>query len=93
MGFDAASGMVVLAGGNTDLGQAVDTWTWDGTQWTESAATTGGYAMWSATASDPVRGTVVTFGGSGSKQAAVNTTEVWSQGTWSTGILTGAPLP
>jgi hypothetical protein len=47
MAYDAATGTVVLfgGGGNHDLG---DTWTWDGTTWTQQAPATHPAARLSA---------------------------------------------
>ena len=35
MAYDAANGTVVLFGGEGRLGTLGDTWTWNGTTWTE----------------------------------------------------------
>ena len=37
MAYDAATGTVVLFGGERQLGTLGDTWTWDGTTWTKQA--------------------------------------------------------
>ena len=37
MAYDAATGTAVLFGGNNPGGQLGDTWTWDGTTWTQQA--------------------------------------------------------
>ena len=64
MAYDAATGTVVLFGGDGSSGDLGDTWTWNGTTWTEQTPATSPPARESATmAYDAATGTVVLFGG------------------------------
>ncbi len=64
MAYDAATGTVVLFGGNDLFGALADTWTWDGTTWTQRHPATSPSARTSASmAYDAATGTVVLFGG------------------------------
>ena len=61
MAYDAATGTVVLFGGN---GNSSGTWTWDGTTWTEQHPAVHPPARdFAAMAHDAATGTVVLFGG------------------------------
>ena len=81
MAYDAASGAVVLFGGVTEPGDdnSADTWTWDGSAWTEQSPATSPPARSEASmAYDAATSTVVLFGGiTGS--AGHHT---WLRGTW-----------
>jgi len=62
MAYDAASGEVVLFGGPWNS----DTWTWDGSEWTErSTAISPPVRFYAAMAADAVNGQIVLFGGFG----------------------------
>jgi hypothetical protein len=66
MAYDAANGTVVLFGGSLNSSRNVfrDTWTWDGTTWTQQAPPTSPPAReWASMAYDAANGTVVLFGG------------------------------
>ncbi|MGA2577178.1 MAG: hypothetical protein ABSH24_14260 [Bryobacteraceae bacterium] len=69
MACDAATGNTVLFGGSTaapvGTGTSLnDTWTWDGTTWTQQfPPVSPSPRTWSSMASDPVSRTVVLFGG------------------------------
>jgi hypothetical protein len=68
MAYDANSGQIVLFGGVNDEGLNVlgDTWTWNGTTWTQQTPVTSPEARFSAAmAYDPSSGLVVLFGGEG----------------------------
>ena len=66
MAYDAATGTVVLFGGTNRHGLLGDTWTWNGTTWTEQTPATSPPARSQAMmAYDAATGTPVLFGGSG----------------------------
>jgi hypothetical protein len=81
MAYDAATGTVVLFGG--DNGHALrDTWTWDGTTWTRQHPATSPSARLSASmAYDAATGTVVLFGG-GTGSSTFGDTWIWDGTTW-----------
>ena len=67
MAYDANSGQMVLFGGANNAGLNIlgDTWTWNGTTWTQQTPATSPEARYSAAmAYDPSSGQVVLFGGS-----------------------------
>lgn len=95
--FDAVRGDVVLFGGTvigaTEFGGAAgsstvaDTWTWDGTNWTQHASTPsppprsdGAFGF------DPGTEMSVLFGGSGANGGALGDTWLWNGTSWSTSI-------
>jgi hypothetical protein len=81
MAYDAANGTVVLFGGiNTTKGHVFgDTWTWNGTTWTEQHPAVHPSARDEAQmAYDAATGTVVLFGGSN----GANDTWTWNGTTW-----------
>ena len=67
MAYDAATGTIVLFGGNNANSPPVgDTWTWDGSTWTKQAPATSPSAREVASmAYDAATGTIVLFGGVG----------------------------
>jgi hypothetical protein len=82
MAYDSASGSVVLFGGTGVGGLLGDTWTWDGTTWTQQTPATSPPARYSASmAYDSASGSVVLFGGSGSG-GALSDTWTWNGTTW-----------
>jgi hypothetical protein len=80
MAYDAAKGNVVLFGGYSESNQPLgDTWTWNGTTWTQrQPATSPPARIASAMAYDAATGTVVLFGGAD----FVNNIEHYVGGTW-----------
>jgi hypothetical protein len=81
MAYDAATGTMVLFGGETMPGNdnSADTWTWDGSTWTEQSPATSPPARSGAPmAYDAATGTVVLFGGVGGPPGP----PVWLRGTW-----------
>jgi hypothetical protein len=70
MAYDPAAGEVVLFGGrcnNQTSGVCGDTWTWDGSDWTEQNPADSPSARWaSQMAFDPASQAVLLFGGTGS---------------------------
>ena len=64
MAYDAATGNVVLFGGNNGSSALRDTWTWDGATWTKQAPATRPPAReFASMAYDAATGNVVLFGG------------------------------
>jgi hypothetical protein len=87
MAYDAARGQVVLFGGCCG-----DTWTWDGTDWTQhfpahSPTPRSGLGM----AYDAARGQVVLFGGSG--EDVVGDTWTWDGTDWTQHFPAHSPTP
>ena len=83
MAHDASTGTVVLFGGFGASSLLNDTWTWDGTTWTQqhpaSSPSIRGYA---AAAYDAATGTVVLFGGEHPDGADFRDTWTWDGTTW-----------
>jgi hypothetical protein len=73
---------VVLFGGYTGNGQPLgDTWTWDGTNWAKQAPATSPAARgYTSMAYGAATGTVVLFGGYGTR--AFGDTWTWDGTTW-----------
>ncbi len=64
MAYDAATSKVVLFGGSSGNGVLGDTWTWDGSTWTQQSPTTSPPADYTGSmAYDPATGQLVLFGG------------------------------
>jgi hypothetical protein len=63
LAFDLARSQYVLFGGTDDQGELDDTWTYDGTAWTQVADTGPSPRAGHAMAYDPAREQVVLFGG------------------------------
>lgn len=86
MDYDPATGTIVLFGGQSVYGGATgflnDTWSWDGTTWTQLSPVTVPAARHGASmAYDPGTGDMVLFGGL--QLIPGSTTTVWSDGsTW-----------
>ena len=82
MAYDAATGNVVLFGGERNGHLLGDTWTWDGTTWTQQhPAAHPGARVGAAMAYDPATGNVVLFGGDTSKGIRGDTW-TWNGTTW-----------
>src|SRR5437899_2147700 len=86
MAYDAAHGQVVLFGGvipgfpPTFLG---DTWTWDGTHWTQRTPAHHPFPRESmGIAYDAARGQVVLFGGGSSNGQFLGDTWTWDGSDW-----------
>ncbi len=85
LAFDTPRGIALLVGGYRSSGASTETWQWDGAAWSRGADLPSS-RMWHSTASDPIRGRVVAFGGktgSGSGAPAEETYE-WDGTVWST---------
>jgi RHS repeat-associated protein len=83
MGWDAGHSKVVLFGGQSSAGAAIqDTWTWNGTAWTKLTPATQPSARWGAKlVYDTALNKMVLFGGyTGS--TALSDTWTWDGTTW-----------
>jgi hypothetical protein len=81
MAYDAATGTVVLFGGQSRTGRFGDTWTWDGTTWTQQHPAASPPALTEASmAYDAATGTVVLFGGYNGQR--LGQTWTWDGTTW-----------
>jgi hypothetical protein len=81
MSYDTATGTVVLFGGYNGSSDLNDTWTWNGTTWTQQFPATSPPIRESSTMSyDPATGTVVLFGGFNG--GYLNDTWTWDGTTW-----------
>ena len=81
--YDASTGNLVLFGGTGSNGFLNDTWTWDGTTWTQvDTGQTGGPSgrNHASMAYDAGTGTLVLFGGY--HNGALNDTWTWNGTTW-----------
>jgi hypothetical protein len=98
MAYDAATGTVVLFGGEarhgvtgTTLG---GTWTWDGSTWTRQAPATSPPARYEASmAYDAATGTAVLFGGYNAASTRFADTWTWDGSTWTKQTPAKVPYP
>jgi len=92
MAFDAARGVVVLFGGSDDAGAFLgDTWTYDGTAWTQLSPVTSPNARRAhSLAYDSLRQVIVLFGGEGGGGKQADTWE-WNGTTWTQVVTANAP--
>ena len=84
MAYDSGTGQLVLFGGydSSSGGFLNDTWTWNGTTWTQQSPTTSPPARdFASMAYDSVTGQLVLFGGLGSS-GELNDTWTWNGTTW-----------
>ena len=84
--YDAASGTVVLFGGDENVFVLVygDTWTWDGNNWTQQFPTdTPSPRTGTALGYDATRGDVILFGGTAGPPSALSDTWSWNGVNWS----------
>ena len=92
MAFDPDTGTTVLFGGRGVNGLLADTWTWDGSGWTEGTPTTAPPAVESATmAYDAASHQLLLFGGAGTAGQPTADTWTWDGTTWTR--LTPAASP
>jgi len=84
MAYDAARGEVVMFGGHGASGVLGDTWTWDGSGWTQQHPAESPLPReQAAMAFDPVGGRVILFGGTAPSQAApLDDTWSWDGSNW-----------
>ena len=98
MAYDAMAGNVVLFGGenfsgaNGALNVLSDTWTWNGSTWTQENPTNYPPARSSATmAYDPAADNMVLFGGQTGSASVLGDTWVWNGSAWTEASTTGPP--
>ncbi|MFT4513158.1 MAG: hypothetical protein ACI91B_001860, partial [Planctomycetota bacterium] len=87
MTFDESINQIVLVGGfRTAIGQTVsDTWSWSGTNWTQTLALPGLSRCDQALGYDKARQRIIMYGGSNiisGAQTQLDDTWEWSGGTW-----------
>jgi hypothetical protein len=84
MAYDQATGQLVLFAGAGTNGILDDTWTWDGSTWTEQSPATSPPALYYASmAYDQATGQLVLFGGFGSgANGVLAQTWTWDGSTW-----------
>ena len=83
MAFDAARQRVVMFGGYRGSAVQRDTWTWDGTNWTQASPTSKPAARSDhAMAYDSTRQQVVLFGGSDNNGDDLSDTWIWNGSDW-----------
>ena len=93
MAYDAATGTRVLFGGasinSSTLG---DTWTWDGSTWTQQARAVSPSPRWTASmAYDAATAAVVLFGGCCGASSTLHDTWTWDGSTWTKQALATRP--
>lgn len=92
MAFDAATGKTVLFGGANPFGSlgAVtgDTWTWDGTDWTEQSLGQPSARQWASMVYDPANSTTVLVGGF-TGYAQIGGTWTWNGNSWTLATTSG----
>lgn len=99
MSDDAAHGQVVMFGGLRQLGPPIeffdDTWTWDGTDWTEHAPATKPRPRFRGSIGyDERRREVLLFGGvADSLTTFLQDTWIWTGTTWTQRVTTNTPPP
>jgi hypothetical protein len=82
MTYDGVRGRVVLFGGTTLTHNLGDTWTWDGTTWTEQNPAVSPSARWAMGMSyDAASSEALLFGGSG-VGGVLGDTWTWDGTTW-----------
>jgi hypothetical protein len=81
MAFDHARGEIVLYGGRGESDDFADTWTWDGTSWTERPVPGPGPLNVHEMGYDPRRERVVLFGGFHAGETYADVWE-WNGETW-----------
>jgi hypothetical protein len=78
MASDATTGTVVLFGGDSSSRVLGQTWTWDGTSWTQQQPAIHPRARQLASMTyDAATGTVILFGGETPRQVIVSDTWAW----------------
>ncbi len=92
MAYDAARGLMVLAGGSANNIPRSDTWTYSSGQWTQVAGSGTSPSVGYKAAYDPVRQRVVAFGGLSGNTPLTNTWE-WDGAAWSQRAVASPPQP
>jgi len=84
MAYDPATAQMVLFGGQSTSGDLNDTWTWDGTTWTQLfPATSPSTRSYTSMAYDSATAQMVLFGGATNTGGFLNDTWTWDGTTWS----------
>lgn len=92
MAYDAATGDVVLFGGDDHATLLADTWLYNGTTWTEPSSKSSPSGRWYASmAYDAATGDVVLFGGMNSSGVFLNDTWLWNGSTWTQATPSDSP--
>jgi hypothetical protein len=82
MVYDAAAGNIVFFGGAGFGVYFDDTWTWDGSNWTQRFPATSPSIRRAPQVYDPVTSTVILFGGDGPDGVGLGDTWSWNGSTW-----------
>lgn len=91
MAYDAATNTVLLFGGGDDSGLLDDTWSWDGSTWTQLTPATSPTARYGPSmAYDAATGTVLLFSGENGG-TVYNDTWSWGGSTWTQLVPTTSP--
>ena len=80
--YDPATGQTIMFGGSNGSSNVANTWSWNGTNWTELATTGPPAREQAAMAYDPALSELVLFGGFNGA-AYYNDTWAWSGSAWS----------
>ena len=84
MAYDAATGNVVLFGGEDNTCNALnDTWSWNGTTWTKVSSSGPSGRLFASMDYDTATGNLVLFGGENATGSANSETWTWNGTTWS----------
>jgi hypothetical protein len=88
LAYDAATGQLILFGGQGEAANLGDTWAWNGTTWTQLfPSSSPSPRMGAAAAYDVATQTIVLFGGSNNASVnAFNDTWLWNGATWTLSI-------
>ena len=83
MAYDAATSQLVLFSGSGAAGAPRDTWTWDGSTWTQQSPAASPPARYYASmAYDPATSQLVLFGGGMNSTGIAGDTWTWDGTTW-----------
>ena len=92
MAYDAATGNLVLFGGQNSSGFIGDTWVWNGATWIQQTPPASPPVREAASmAYDTATGNLVLFGGANSITGFLADTWVWNGVTWTQQLLPGSP--
>ncbi len=93
MAFDQGTGRAVLYGGWSGTSALGDTWSWNGTKWTDHGTTgTAGPRIQPALCWTPWLGVVMFGGASGFGSGFYNDTMAWTGTDWLPTLTAGAPV-
>ena len=89
---DAASGQLIIFGGEGSGGDTNDTWAWTGTEWSQLSPTTPPSTRYGPSlAYDPALAEIVLFGGN--HNGSVNDTWTWNGTNWTQLTTATSPPP